>query len=135
MNNASTRTVLIADASADNRLPLQQALSAVGFSVAEVGNGRDAIEALRRDTFDVVVTDLWMPGADGIEVIQSIRTVSPLSAIFVVTGGGPGLSIASAAALALVWGARKVYVKPFDIGELVREILALFPPLAPIDIH
>ena len=129
MNNASTRTVLLADASADNRLPLRQALSAVGFSVAEVGNGRDAIEALRRDRFDVVVTDLWMPGADGIEVIQSIRTVSPLSTIFVVTGGGPGLSIASAAALARVWGARKVYVKPFEISELIQEIVILFPPL------
>lgn len=129
MNNAPTRTVLLADASAENRLSLRQALSAVGFSVAEVGNGKDAIHALRRDTFDVVVTDLWMPGADGIEVIQSIRTVSPLSAIFVVTGGGPGLSIASAAALALVWGARKVYVKPFETSELVQEILSLFPPL------
>ena len=129
MNNASTRTVLLADASADNRLPLRQALSAVGFTVAEVGNGKDAIEALRRDTFDVVVTDLWMPGADGIEVIQSIRTVSPLSTIFVVTGGGPGMTIASAAALALVWGAHKVYVKPFEMGELIREILALFTPL------
>ncbi|QDZ09484.1 response regulator [Devosia ginsengisoli] len=129
MNNASTRTVLLADASADNRLPLRQALSAVGFTVAEVGNGKDAIEALRRDRFDVVVTDLWMPGADGIEVIQSIRTVSPLSTIFVVTGGGPGLSIASAAALARVWGARKVYVKPFEISELIQEIVILFPPL------
>lgn len=129
MNNGLTRTVLLADASADNRLPLRQALSAVGFTVAEVGNGKDAIEALRRDRFDVVVTDLWMPGADGIEVIQSIRTVSPLSTIFVVTGGGPGLSIASAAALARVWGARKVYVKPFEISELIQEILILFPPL------
>jgi DNA-binding NtrC family response regulator len=126
MSNAPTRTVLIADASADNRLPLQQALSQAGFAVVETGNGVEAIEALRRDAFDVVVTDLWMPGADGIEVIQSIRTVSPRSAIFVVTGGGPGLSIASAAALAQVWGARKIYVKPFEMGELVHEILALF---------
>jgi len=126
MIDAPMRTVLIADASADNRLPLQQALSQAGFAVVETGNGVEAIEALRRDAFDVVVTDLWMPGADGIEVIQSIRTVSPRSAIFVVTGGGTGLSIASAAALAQVWGARKIYVKPFEMGELVHEILALF---------
>jgi len=127
MSNASTRTVLIADASADNRLPLQQALEAAGFTVVEVDNGVEAIEALQRSSFDVVVTDVWMPGADGIAVIQSIRKLSPLSAIFVVTGGGPGMSIASAAALALVWGARKVYVKPFQISELIQEILTLFP--------
>lgn len=128
MSDAPTRTVLIADASADNRLPLQQALDAAGFAVVEVDNGVEAIDVLNRSSFDVVVTDVWMPGADGIAVIQSIRELSPLSAIFVVTGGGPGMSIASAAALALVWGARKVYVKPFQINELIREILALFPP-------
>lgn len=128
MSNAPTRTVLIADGSA-NRLPLQQALDAAGFAVTEVGNGVEAIDALKRSPYDVVVTDVWMPGADGIEVIQSARKLSPLATIFVVTGGGPGMSIASAAALALVWGAHKVYVKPFEMSELIREILALFPSL------
>jgi hypothetical protein len=61
-------------------------------------------------------------------VIQSIGTAFPEVAIFVVTGGGPGLSIASAAALALVWGARKVYTRPFEMSELIDEIAALFPP-------
>ena len=129
MSNAPTRTVLIADASADSRQPLQQALDAAGFDVVEVDNGMEAIDALKRSPFDVVVTDVWMPGADGIELIQSARKFSPLATIFVVTGGGPGLSIASAAALALVWGAHRVYVKPFEMGELIREILALFPTL------
>lgn len=127
MSDAPTRTVLIADASADNRRPLRHELSKAGFAVVEVGNGTEAIEALGRDGFDVVVTDLWMPGADGIAVIQSIRKVSPQAEIFVVTGGGPGLSIASAAALAQVWGARKVYVTPFEMHDLIGEIGALFP--------
>ena len=128
MNDGPTRTALIADASVDNRRPLRLALGEAGFSVIEVGNGVEAIEALSRHAFDVVVTDVWMPGADGIAVIQSIHAISPRSAIFVVTGGGPGMSIASAAALALVWGARKVYVKPFEVSELIGEILALLPP-------
>ena len=129
MSNAPTRTVLIADASADSRQPLQQALDAAGFDVVEVDNGVEAIDALKRSSFDVVVTDVWMPGADGIALIQSARKHSPLAAHFVVTSGGPGMSIASAAALALVWGAHKVYVRPFELGELMREILALFSPL------
>ncbi|MGH8815562.1 MAG: response regulator [Achromobacter pestifer] len=127
MTGAPTRTVLLADASADNRRPLQQALSQAGFAVTEVGNGVAAMEAVNAAAFDVVVTDVWMPGADGIEVIQSTRKTLPLAAIFVVTGGGPGMTIASAAALALVWGARKVYVKPFEISDLIGEIVALFP--------
>lgn len=127
MSDAPRRTALVADASADNRRPLRQALEQLRFAVIEVGDGTEAIDALAGRVFDVVVTDVWMPGADGIAVIQSIRQVSPGVAIFVVTGGGPGLSIASAAALAQVWGARRVYVKPFDMHELIAEIDTLFP--------
>lgn len=120
------RTVLIADASAETRLPLRQALGAAGFAVVEAASGTHAIDMLGRAAFDVVVTDVWMPGADGLAVIRSTRKLSPDAAIFVVTGGGPGLSIASAATLAQVWGALKVYVKPFDIGDLVGQISGLF---------
>ncbi|MGB3339766.1 MAG: response regulator [Devosia sp.] len=121
------RTVLIADGSADNRRLLRQALDEADFAVVEVSDGVEAIETLARGPFDVVVTELWMPGADGIAVIQSIGRAFPEVAIFVVTGGGPGLSIASAAALALVWGARKVYTRPFEMSDLIGEIAALFP--------
>lgn len=128
MGNAPLRTALIADASAGDRLPLQQALAAAGFAVVEAATGMEAIEALGRQTFDVVVIDLWMPGTDGIAVIQSMRELSHHVVIFVVTAGGPGLSIASAAALAQVWGARRVYVKPFAMDDLIGEIASLFPP-------
>ncbi|WP_082531317.1 response regulator [Devosia sp. Root436] len=130
MIDAPMRTVLIADANADSRRPLRDALSDAGFAVVEVDDGMEAIETLGREAFDVVVTDLWMPRADGIAIIQSMRAISPAAEIFVVTGGGPGLSIATAAALALVWGARKVYVKPFEMGELIVDIRALFGSLA-----
>lgn len=128
MAHAVVPRVLIADASADTRLPLRRALDAAGFAVTEAGNGVEAITALSGHPFDVVVTELWMPGADGIAVIQAMRRIASEVAIFVVTGGGPGLSIASAATLAQVWGARKVYVRPFDLDDLIGEIAALFPP-------
>jgi DNA-binding response OmpR family regulator len=55
-------------------------------------------------------------------VVQAIRKADEEVPVFVITGGGPGLSIASASALAQVWGARKVYVKPFDVRELVSDL-------------
>ena len=70
------------------------------------------------------MTDIWMPGTDGIAVVQAIRTMAPGIPVFVITGGGPGLSIASAAALAEVWGAQKVFIKPFDVRILVEELKA-----------
>ena len=117
--------VLIADDSAANRLALRLELLDQGFSVDEAEDGTQAIAALESSRYQAVVTDVWMPGADGIAVVQAIRRLAPDIAVFVITGGGPGLSIASAAALAEVWGAEKVYVKPFDVRVLVDELKAV----------
>ncbi len=114
--------VLIADDSAANRLTLKLELTDRGFAVEEAVDGKDAIAKLGTRKYAAVVTDVWMPGADGIQVVQAIRKVDTGIPVFVITGGGPGLSIASAAALAQVWGARKVYVKPFDVRELVADL-------------
>lgn len=119
-----TRRVLIADDSAANRLALRLELTDQGFEVVEADDGKAAIALLGQQPFDAVVTDVWMPGADGIAVVQAIHRLAPGIVVFVITGGGPGLSIASAAALAEVWGANRVYVKPFDVRVMVRDLLA-----------
>ena len=112
----------VADDSAANRLTLKLELTDQGFAVVEAEDGSRAIALLGTQRFAAVITDVWMPGADGIQVVQAIRKVDADVPVFVITGGGPGLSIASAAALAQVWGARKVYVKPFDVRELVADL-------------
>jgi len=122
--SAEQQLILIADDSAANRLTLKLELTDRGFAVEEAVDGTDAIAKLGTQKFTAVVTDVWMPGADGIQVVQAIRKVDAEIPVFVITGGGPGLSIASAAALAQVWGARKVYVKPFDVRELVTDLSA-----------
>lgn len=116
--------ILVADDSAANRLALKLELQDQGFTVAEAEDGRAAITMLGDTPFAAVVTDVWMPGADGIAVVQAINAKAPGVPVFVITGGGPGLSIASAAALAEVWGAQNVYVKPFDVRILVAELKA-----------
>lgn len=119
--------VLIADDSAANRLTLKLELVDQGFAVEEAADGAEAIAKLTATRFAAVVTDVWMPGADGIQVVQAIRKADSGVPVFVITGGGPGLSIASAATLAEVWGARKVYVKPFDVRLLVDDLRELLP--------
>lgn len=127
MTEARKQTVLIADSSIDNRRSLGVALVDAGFEVVEVGSGTRTLDAVRNGDFDVVLTDAWMPDLDGISMIRSIRQLSPRSRILVVTEGGPGMSIASAAALARVWGAVRTYVRPFDIADLLLDIRALLP--------
>jgi two-component system chemotaxis response regulator CheY len=124
---AAAHSVLIADDSAANRLTLRLELMDRGLEVIEAESGTEAIGKLGDQRFAAVVTDVWMPGADGIAVVQSIRRLAPETPVFVITGGGPGLTIASAAALAETWGAVKVYVKPFDVRLLVDDLVALLP--------
>jgi CheY-like chemotaxis protein len=126
MSDNPTPCILIADDSAANRLTLKLELADAGFDVDEAASGTEAMDRLKARSYSAVVTDIWMPGANGIEVIQAIRAIDSEVPVFAITGGGPGLSIASAAALAEVWGAEKVYVKPFDVRDLVgaiREVL------------
>lgn len=117
-----SRHILVADDSAANRLALRLELQDRGFSVDEAEDGTEAIAKLAEQNYQAVITDVWMPGADGIAVVQAINRCAPGVPVFVITGGGPGLSIASAAALAEVWGAENVYVKPFDVRILVSEL-------------
>src|SRR6218665_365281 len=119
-----SKHILVADDSAANRLALRLELLDQGFSVDEAEDGKAAIAMLGHTRYDAVITDVWMPGADGIAVVQAIRKQAPGVPVFVITGGGPGLSIASAAALAEGWGAQKGYVKPFDVRILVAELEA-----------
>lgn len=74
--------VLIADDDADFRQILVKRTSRLGLGVMEAANGPEAIEAVRRRAFDVVVVDLYMPGATGLEVVeQAHRTDANTQAI------------------------------------------------------
>ena len=107
-----------------NMLPAVQSVYRWNDAVEEAADGAEAVGLLVAGRFAAIVTDVWMPLMDGIEVVRAIRKMDADVPVFVITGGGPGLSIASAATLAQVWGARKVYIKPFDVRDLVRDIRA-----------
>ena len=56
-----------------------------GYQVTTVNNGRDAIEKVKSETFDVVITDIKMPGMDGIQVLQSIKKMDPSIPVVIMT--------------------------------------------------
>lgn len=69
--------ILIADDQRDNRLPLRDLLSSLGFIVAEAANGREALDAVSAAPPDLILMDLVMPVMDGFEVIRHIRQKYP----------------------------------------------------------
>jgi CheY-like chemotaxis protein len=114
--------VLVADDVKAVRYTLVLEMEDEGWAVDEAGSVAELESRLAGGSYDVLVTDIWMPDGDGISVIKSIRHSHPGLRVFAISGGGPGLSLASAASLAEVWGAEKLLVKPFDVSELIAAI-------------
>lgn len=114
--------VLVVDDVEAMRESLGAALSADGHDVSFAQDGNEALERLLSETFDAVVTDLWMPGLDGLGLIKRIREAQPDLRVFAITGGGPRMTMEVATSIAEVWGAEKVFLKPFDESVLLDAL-------------
>jgi DNA-binding NtrC family response regulator len=101
------------------------ALQAAGFTVAAAEDGREGLALFRKDPARVVVTDLFMPKMDGLEVIQVFRRLAPEVKLIAVSGGG-SYRITGPLQAAERLGAHMTLEKPFELDELaaaVREAL------------
>jgi CheY-like chemotaxis protein len=77
-------SVLIVDDAADSREMYAEYLAFKGFVVNTADNGRDGLMKASRETPDVVVLDLTMPGIDGLQVIRTLRADPRTARIFVI---------------------------------------------------
>jgi len=112
------REVLVVD---DERTVLRtigDTLVERGFSVTLAETGAQAIEHISTHTFDIVVTDLKLPDADGIDIVRAVKAASPSTGVIVITAYG---SIQNAVQ-AIREGARHYITKPFDLDELMVHI-------------
>ena len=85
-SSAASRSVLVVDDDDDMREVVSQALSQEGYDVKAFGDGSDAIEAARQQSFDVAIVDLKMPGTSGATVIKEIKKRQPELPVVVITG-------------------------------------------------
>jgi DNA-binding response OmpR family regulator len=91
-----------------------------GWSVASAGDGREALDAVRRLDPDVVVLDVMLPGLDGVEVCRQLRAFSD-AYVLMLTARGEEID----RIMGLTVGADDYLVKPFSPRELVARIKAL----------
>jgi CheY-like chemotaxis protein len=116
--------VLVVDDDSAARSLLRVYLERAGFAVVEAEDGLDAARVLEAQDVDVVVTDVFMPEQDGIELVQGLRRDRPDLPIVVVSGGDRShdtfmLRVAEAL------GAGAVLRKPVRAEELVAAIRRL----------
>jgi two-component system response regulator AtoC len=110
--------ILVVDDHDSLRKGLVRALSNAGHDVDEAGNGTLAIERLQEGQYDVVLTDLRMGGADGMDVLRTTRSIQPNAAVILMTAFG---SIHTAVE-AMKIGAFDFVQKPFEIEEMEMKI-------------
>ncbi|MBV9344372.1 MAG: nitrogen regulation protein NR(I) [Gammaproteobacteria bacterium] len=132
MNTASLRVWLVDD-DASIRWVLERALRNDGMAPRAFEAAEPALAALRRESPDVLITDIRMPGASGLELLRLIRDARPALPVIVMTAH----SDLGSAVSAYEGGAFEYLPKPFDIDQavaLVRRAAAAQPgPGGPAD--
>jgi FemAB-related protein (PEP-CTERM system-associated) len=116
--------VLLVDDEESIRVTLADELAAAGHRVTALGNGADALRLIGARVFDVVVSDIRMPGAEGTAVLERVKQLRPETEVILMTGYGT----IESAVQALRAGAYHYVVKPFlneDIVAHVERIAAM----------
>jgi len=117
-----TSQVLVVDDEEIARTNLEYILRKEGHQVSTAANGLEAMEKVKAQEFDVILTDLKMEKMDGIQLLESVKQIAPHTEIIMVTG----YATVSTAVDALKKGAAHYLSKPIKLEELratVREII------------
>jgi DNA-binding NtrC family response regulator len=111
-------SILIAEDDDTQRLILHDILKASRFDVRATASARDALAALREDTYNVLLTDMRMPEVDGLELLKQAKRLRPELEVVVMTA----YATVQTAVNAMKEGATDYLAKPFDKDELLVTI-------------
>lgn len=111
--------ILIVDDDAPVRSSLERLLGRVGHSCVTAADVAEAAESLDAEEFDLVLLDVVMPGGSGLDLLRSVTTEAPDTAVIMVTG----VDDRASAAAAINTGAYGYVLKPFGPNEIEIAIL------------
>jgi len=117
-------TVLVVDDEKGLRAVMRRVLEDKGFRVIEAADGNRALELVRQERPDLVISDIIMPDCDGIEAILAIKKESPATKVLAISGGGR-VHAMDLLALAPRAGADDTLDKPFRQSELLKRVADL----------
>ncbi|MCX5724067.1 MAG: sigma-54 dependent transcriptional regulator [Nitrospirae bacterium] len=106
--------ILVVDDERGLREVLSIMLTRAGYAVTEAADGEEAIGHVGREIFDLVITDLRMPKADGMAVLKAVKSLSPETVVLVITA----FATADTAVEAMKQGAYDYLTKPFQVDEV-----------------
>ncbi len=114
----SSSTLLVVDDEASNVESLVRIFSREGLDVLTAPDGREALETLRKQRIDVLLTDLMMPGMTGVDLLKAARAVAPETEVILMTAYGT----VETAVEAMKEGAYDFITKPLKRAQVVRVV-------------
>jgi PAS domain S-box-containing protein len=109
---------LTVDDQEDNRILIQHYLHNWGYACDAAKDARDALNKLCRQHYDILITDIKMPGQDGLELTREVRQKYPHISCIIITGYAAEYTYSDI----IDTGAADFLVKPFSKGELKAKI-------------
>ena len=115
MTKTGLGRLLIVDDEIELTIALYETLAAQGYEVASANSGKDGLKALESGTFDVLLSDLMMPGMDGIQLLRDALATDPQLVAVIMTGQGT----VQTAVEAMKLGAFDYVLKPFKLQAML----------------
>lgn len=122
--------IAVADDDSLHREVVATMLEREGHWVEVAANGRECLELVDSGAIDLVVTDVFMPGGDGLSLLAAIRGRQPQLPVIAMTGGLGGLSHPRFDAMRAL-GAQAVLAKPFTRRELTETAMRVLAEARP----
>lgn len=114
--------ILVVDDDPDVATLIEITLSKVGYTVSAANNVPEALETLSKDSFDLIITDINMPGASGLDLIEAMRDADVDADVLILSAQGTiGIAVEAMRA-----GARNYLEKPVDPQRLKQEVRDTF---------
>jgi len=106
--------ILVVDDERSMREILEIFLKSEGYSVSVADNGKSALEVMKNDFFDLIITDMKMPKVGGLELLRNVKEISPDTVVVIITAFGTTESAVEAMKL----GAYDYITKPFQMDDI-----------------
>lgn len=127
------KKILVADDDRATRLMLSNLLAEAGFKVTEAVDGAAALKKLRSDKFDLLLTDVWMPGMNGLELLARLREQPDRPRTVVMTSDDtPEVMLRAVREQAYQY--LKKPLDPKTAVEVIKDALSAKPSSSPIEV-
>ncbi|MDP8261669.1 MAG: response regulator [Candidatus Ancaeobacter aquaticus] len=118
MTDTNKTRILVVDDNVEQVTILEKIFTKDGYQVDISSNGFDALQIVMREDIDIVITDMSMPGMNGLKLLRQVKEKKPEVQVIIITAFGEW----GAYAEALKEGAYEFVSKPFKVEEIIKLV-------------